>query len=510
MRILLIVILSVLVGLVQIQAQTKTYDIKYVPTLDDDPNDFGMFQQISPTRTLAFCGGSDSRFLFVALNSDGMIERRWKMPFIIHKPSFYYKYDSHSNTLVFLTNELISTAPLSKIRMHLVLLDSNLVEKSNVILDSSITGIPTEFDFRNKFQGISLLDSTILWMSYGATSPELGAKQIALFFSKDGQFIRKTSILDTSESFINVQYPLFQRHSGEIVFLSSKSNSKIKYFVNSLRTSDTTLHVSQKPSIDSLHSGIEAIQTRDGGVALAYYSGNQAIIIKYDKDFQKQWTTTVPGVSDNTPLYFLEGYNRGYYIATKGYDDDYIIQHPEFKNFPYCFQDIVLSRIDTSGKVLFNAYYGTGTCDEEPFDMMQDYTDGGIIISGTYNRPYYNSPCESLCNDGSTYWLFKVDSLGEPAKRIGVTGVEEKTGITNIIKLFPNPASGILSVDYGRTNYFTSIEIIDNRGTILQSSPLEAIASKTTIDISTIASGNYFCRLRSHSFFIARPFVIQR
>jgi hypothetical protein len=514
MRIIIIFLLLTVIGTVSMHSQTKTFDIKYVPVLEDDPNDISNFQQISPTRTLAFCGGGDNRFLFIALNSDGMIEHRWKMPFMIYTPSFFYKYDLQSNTLVFLVTELISTASPIKLRQRLVLLDSNLVEKKNIILDSTITGIATVFDRGIYFQGCTLLDSTILWMSYRYTKTR--TEQIVLHISKDGRILGKTSIMDTN-SYIT-HYPLFQMPTSEILFESSTYNPKIDKYILSLRTSDTAFHFATKLLIDSLYNGSKTkyIPTRDGGIALAYYRGrgvvidNGCTIVKYDRNFKKQWTAFVPGGDLNTNLSLVESRNGGYYIVTTGYDTDYTNQHPEFKNYPDCFQDIVLSRIDTSGKVLFNAYYGTGTCNEAPYGMMQDYTDGGIIISGSYNRPRYNSPCESLCNDVFTYWLFKVDSLGEPAKRIGVTGVEEKTGTTNTIQLFPNPASGMLTVEYGRTNYYTSIEIIDTRGAILQSSPLEATANKTRIEISSIAPGNYFCRLRSRSFFIARPFVIQR
>ncbi|MBS1538372.1 MAG: T9SS type A sorting domain-containing protein, partial [Bacteroidetes bacterium] len=100
---------------------------------------------------------------------------------------------------------------------------------------------------------------------------------------------------------------------------------------------------------------------------------------------------------------------------------------------------------------------------------------------------------------------------GEPAKNKVVTGLKEKIGSTNNdIRLFPNPASGVLTVEFGRSHYFTSIEIIDGSGRILQTSPLESTAGRKNIDISMLTSGSYICRLREQSDVVSRPFVIQR
>ncbi len=510
MRIFFAFILSALIGLTSIQAQTKTYDIKYSQNTEDDPSVYVDFLQISPTRIIATAGAPYGYTIFVILNTDGMIEYKWKSPFITGSSGFY-RYDYQSNTIVFLITENISNSTSTE-QLHLVLLDSNLVMKSNVILDSTVTGIPTVFDKNHiKFKGITLRDSSLLWMSYKYDNTETKPQeQIALHISKDGRIINKTSLFDTSRYIVH--YPLFQMQSGKILYRTSTYFPKKTYPVNSLQTSDTSFQFILQPSIDSLNESTNAnfISTKDTGIALAFYRGSMATVIKYDKNFEKKWTANVPAGDANRSLYLIESRNGGYYIATSGYDSEYIASHPEFKDYPECFEDIILSRIDPSGNIVFSAYYGTGMCNEQPYGMMEDYTDGGIIISGSYNMPKNNSPCESLCQDMDINWLFKVDSLGEPAKRIAVTGIEEKTGNANNVRIFPNPASGTLTVDFGRTGYFTTLEIVDISGRVFQTTPLENKITTVNVDISNLASGNYFCRLRTPSYFIARPFIIQR
>jgi hypothetical protein len=498
MRIILfsIIILTNLIGIRPIHAQIKTYDIK-----TGRGTGYEYLQQISPTRTLAMTADEKSSRVIVAFNGEGIIERQWKSTFGTGHSDFY-RYDSQSNTLVFLADEK---------QQHLVLLDSNLIEKSNIILDSTVTGLPIVFkDIR--FRGISLRDSTILWMS--CSMVEKLKKQIVLHISKDGRIINRNSIVDTNESpLVRTHYPLFQMESGNIIFSSLTSNPKIQYStVSSFRISDTNFQFAPKPIVDSLvlANNITYLPTHDDGLALLYYTNtpirDKAALVKYDKNFQKQWTTYLP-VSNRGEGCIVESRKGGYYIATDGYDTPEAQNHPQYPIS--CFQDLVLSRVDTSGNVLFSTYYGSDLCNEYPYSVIED-NDGGIVVSGLCNSSAGGLLYDCLCRDPLSGWLFKVDSLGEPAKRKVITGVAEKGGKASEIRLFPNPASGVLTVEFGRTGYFTSIEIVDMNGRLFQTSLVEATADRTNVDISALSSGSYFCRVRAGANFIARPFVIQR
>jgi hypothetical protein len=504
-----IIILTIVIGLSpNLNAQIKTYDIKtYSGNIGY--NSFLNFHQISPTRTFALTRRGNGIVSIVALNEYGIIEQQWRSNFHALRgiPSYYY--DRESNTLVYLETEFISTSG-SVASLRLVLLDSNLIEKSNVVLDSTITSMPTEFDKNINFTGIRLLDSSILWMSYPIPRTK-GKEQIILHFSKDGRFIDRASIIDTTG--LSFYDPQLQMHSGKILFINYISYNR--YFKRTLVTSDTSFNFEAKPIIDSsdfFNGAKEIILTSDGGICLGYYYRDslemyKAVIVKYDKNFQKQWTTSVPGYSEYGILQIIESRNGGYYVSTGAINITEYQKYPQY--WKSCFQDITLSRIDTAGNLLFTAYYGTELCTETTYSMIED-ADGGIIISGEYSVHLSNSPCESLCNGADAGWLFKVDSLGEPAKRKVITGVAEKGGKASEIRLFPNPASGVLTVEFGRTGYFTSIEIVDMNGRLFQTSLVEATADRTNVDISALSSGSYFCRVRAGANFIARPFVIQR
>ncbi|MBS1538122.1 MAG: hypothetical protein JST20_10290, partial [Bacteroidetes bacterium] len=420
MRTILITLISFIVALHTVNAQIKTYDIKtYSGNIGY--NSFLNFHQISPTRTFALTRRGNGIVSIVALNEYGIIEQQWRSNFHALRgiPSYYY--DRESNTLVYLETEFISTSG-SVASLRLVLLDSNLIEKSNVVLDSTITGMPTEFDKNINFTGIRLLDSSILWMSYPIPRTE-GKEQIILHFSKDGRFIDRASIIDTTE--LSFYDPQLQMHSGKILFINYISYNK--YFKRTLVTSDTSFNFEAKPIIDStdLFNGAidganEIISTSDGGICLGYYFRDslemyKAVIVKYDKNFQKQWTTSVPGYNGliNGILQIIESRNSGYYVSTGAINITEYQKYPQY--WEDCFQDITLSRIDTAGNLLFTAYYGTELCTETTYSMIED-ADGGIIISGEYSVHLSNSPCESLCTGADAGWLFKVDSLGEPAK----------------------------------------------------------------------------------------------
>lgn len=516
MRIILIIIFS-LIGIFPIHAQIQTFDIKRTPS-GEEPGGYGGFQQISSTRILVMAGNYNEKPFLLALNRDGTVAYQWRTPFLVDRSSMFYSFDSQSNTVVYLCSEyLLGTVP-TPIRLRLVLLDSNLTMKSNIALDSTELGTQTRLDYTTKFQGITLLDSSILLMSYNYYSNTKPQEQIILRISREGRIIKRASIIDTSNSILNIHYPLFQMPSGELVFMSIKYDAKTKKVAHNVSASDTNFQFKKQPVVDSLYDGLQTsfICTKDGGIALAYYYGiYTAVIIKYDKNFKKQWATTVPGNGDHQTLSLIESKNGGYYIATTAIDTMPIHNYPQFKEtYPGCFEDIVLTNIDTSGRVLFSANYGTELCEEDFQDMMEDCTDGGIIICGSYNLPTPLGGCDEVSfacgNNPFTQWLFKVDTLGQPAKRITITGVEKETASISEVLLFPNPTSGKLTVEFGRTGYFTSIEIIDKIGRIFKSIIVENNTNRINIDISSLASGNYYCRLKSHSHFIIRPFIIQK
>ncbi|MBI3258289.1 MAG: hypothetical protein HYZ54_02230, partial [Ignavibacteriae bacterium] len=218
MRLILIFILFFIVSLASLQAQTKTYDIKYNSIYTDDPSGFGNFQQISSTRIISGAHSGGGWAFLLTIDNDGMIVNRWKSSFKESSQQSIYRYDKNSNTLVYIATEL---TPDYTYQLRLVLLDSNLTEKSNTVLDSSVTGMSSIFNNRTKFTGIILRDSTILWMSYFLTTQYIkGLEQTVLHLSKDGKILSRTTIADTNR--YNGTIPVLQMPSGKILYRSAE------------------------------------------------------------------------------------------------------------------------------------------------------------------------------------------------------------------------------------------------------------------------------------------------
>ncbi|MFN8359423.1 MAG: T9SS type A sorting domain-containing protein [Candidatus Kapaibacterium sp.] len=515
MRIILSILFFIIISIPSaVQAQIKIFDIIHIPSDKEPWGSFSDLCRISPTRILAQTTNG-----MVAINNDGTVAHHWWPP----QSTSFYQYDPQSALVVYLASEAIrpdSTLPATR-QLRIVLLDSNLVVKSNTILDSTITGFPTQFDYNINFRICTLLDSSILLISSPVITSK-GKEQMVLRFSRDGRVVGRTSILDTNKSSTTNFTFLFQMHSGQLLFKKTTRYSTMNVSSN-LVTTDTNFQFSEPlaDSNDFKKATAGIIPTRDGGICFGYYyfiyGGAQDLValIKYDKNFKKQWATTLSGTnsSSSSKLFIVESRNGGYYIARTAYDTVEVNNYPKFKPFAYCFDDIALSRIDTGGKVLYTALYGTERQRQVPYSMMEDI-DGGIIISGNHEITPWTW-CEVVSEGAPSEpgdWLFKVDSLGQPAKKVMVTGIEEQTGDGSGVRIYPSPASGMLTIAFERVGYFKSIDIIDIQGRVLYTSVIQEDNKQSylEIDISGFASGSYYCRLRTSSSSITRPFVIQK
>ena len=93
--------------------------------------------------------------------------------------------------------------------------------------------------------------------------------------------------------------------------------------------------------------------------------------------------------------------------------------------------------------------------------------------------------------------IYKTINAGE------VLGVEDRETI-NGITVFPNPASNFVSVN-NENGDLESVQLIDLTGRILKS----VNQNFENIDISKIASGNYFLRIESYEGTITRKLIIE-
>lgn len=506
MRSYIALLLVLCFGFAPVAAQ-HTFDVKY-PIYSSTSASYSGLLRITPTKILANGNNNSTKPVLITFDNDGMITRQLTLSFNIHSSPIYW-FIPDSNMIFMLIAEYLREKP--GYPWHLIRLDTNLNLKSDTRLDSTITGIGSEYNNVDIPSGIILKDSTLIisvgyLVGYGGANSKY--QRVAYRFSQDGKVISTYKF----ERYNNYDEPLYQRSNGEIVWNYTYYDS-LKQSHSGLKTSDTTLTFNPEPLLlnapwfylDS-YDRKSFTPTSDGGFALLNLQGEWPVItttklLKFDSNFHKQWETTLPGI-DARALHLIESKNGGFYIITQSITDTTL----KYEFPASCFLDIALSRVDASGRHIFTAYYGSGYCIQQPMAVLQD-DDGGVIISGIYNRTYAGF-CETTCNERDSTWIFKVDTLGRPARTI--TGVTEGRGMLSM-RLYPNPASGELIIESGQIGFYNSVEIVNIDGKIVHSLIFTDIINlSVNIDISSLSTGTYFCRLRSQTGSITRPFIVQR
>ena len=127
------------------------------------------------------------------------------------------------------------------------------------------------------------------------------------------------------------------------------------------------------------------------------------------------------------------------------------------------------------------------------FSIGMDHYEGDQFFEGTidevrlYNRVLTDEEINSLCDFQST----KIDDLNQK---------------TNFIKLYPNPATEILNIEFEEFNTSAFIEIVDSQGNVILSK--EVISNREEIDLSNFHKGVYILVVRSEKLFITEKFTI--
>ena len=483
-------------------AAQHTFDVKY-PHNSLSSALLRDLYRLTPSKIL--CNGNDgnSTPMLMTIDNNGMIKNQVKFNFKFGSLPFY-RYYSDSNIIVMFITDALN-------RLHHIRLDTNLNLQSDYTIDSNKIGISSQYTFMGRPKYITLADSSIvasLFYSINATSSS--TKRIVLHFERNGIIINRY-IFDSTLTYSDE--PLFQMATGKIVWRTMYYDSLRKTH-SCLRTSDAKFNFDSQKYLDGIlfnwrsYDYKSIIPTADSGFALLTSRGVWPVVptnvlTKFDKGFRKQWEAMVPGVGYDAQ-HIIESKARGFYVITQTISDTTL----EYEYPALCYLDIGLSQIDSSGKYIFTAYYGTKVCTQRPYSAIQD-SDGGIIISALYNTRSESPWCEFTCDNLDSTWIFKVDSLGHPAQRI--TSITESGSNIPVMNIYPNPASGTLIVEFGRAGFYSNIELLDIQGNIVHSSLLnDLIATQAILDISYLADGNYFCRLLSQSGSITRLFIIQR
>ena len=121
-----------------------------------------------------------------------------------------------------------------------------------------------------------------------------------------------------------------------------------------------------------------------------------------------------------------------------------------------------------------------------------------INILKDYLNNYINFDCYQL-------WAADIDENGE-VNAIDLQLLQGLTGIKDLLSpnivIYPNPARDILNISYD--NKIDEIQLIDIEGKILLTSDMNEL------NVSSIASGNYFILLKSVDDILMKKITISR
>lgn len=286
--------------------------------------------------------------------------------------------------------------------------------------------------------------------------------------------------------------------------------------------------------------------------------GPDAIVFKMDSLGNPEWHQCYGGSGSEAVNRLLEVEN-GYVIASSGGSNDGDLEGSGWHGG----SDVWLLKIDYEGKIIWQKCYG-GSDDEWIYKLFQTSDDGIITFSNTHS---FDGDVVGNPSSGSgdpSIWVFKVDSIGNllwkqciggtRAERVygvvkhndskyAVAGemfyspsvdvncsnfvygsmqnywvfgisdttvnvVENEVGIAEI-KIYPNPASSILNIDFP-SNYEvlkTTIEIVDINGRIvLNKKPL---STTNQINIKQLNPGLYIVKIKNNETLITRRIIIQ-
>lgn len=195
----------------------------------------------------------------------------------------------------------------------------------------------------------------------------------------------------------------------------------------------------------------------------------------------------------------------------------YIISPDRYWNI----QGIDMHKLTAKARLNFNGTTsGSGWLDN---GLMQNYgsftfTEDSLILFYRANasqpwsiHPYYTLNTQS--NSTNKVGQIEIDSLwpGQYAfgLRIAPLSIYENTKNKNTVKIFPNPAKDIVTVDLQKWNYGNNqLEIFNSNGTLVHTQFLGNL-KKAEIYLSHLASGLYYLRIKNEKTSHTEKFVLR-
>ena len=226
--------------------------------------------------------------------------------------------------------------------------------------------------------------------------------------------------------------------------------------------------------------GQAIIQTKDGGLAIAGFTASfgagafDIYLIKTDASGTLQWSKTCGGASNDVGSSLVQTSDGGFAVAGyttsygAGSDDVYVVKFDSAGNTCLASEGVVASIVGTGGTA--------STGGTEAAGGKVNYTDSGRVVD-------ISTGFDSICRKKKT------------------TGIYNIAAGLNQIKLYPNPSSNLLNVDFGNQpellNTKVTVEILDITGRVLKSDELQMSSDIYSINISNLNTGLYFMKVSS-------------
>lgn len=209
----------------------------------------------------------------------------------------------------------------------------------------------------------------------------------------------------------------------------------------------------------------------------------------FNNHFQTLWTQD-PGDEGSAPVEGIYQLDAGRLIITGAFDraEDQVRG--------------AIALIDTAGNLL-NDYFAAPGCG--PYEYFS-YMYGGIAaVTPDGNGNFYINGAYHGYNDGTTN-----DTLQRMVSRFyGLeVGVQEHQPEFNPLRVFPNPGSSAIQVEWDTAFNATAIELFDSQGRCLEHRSVVAHSSDR-LDVNTLAQGAYCIRLTGQFGRLAQQWIKQ-
>jgi hypothetical protein len=284
---------------------------------------------------------------------------------------------------------------------------------------------------------------------------------------------------------------------------------------------------------DSYDVGHCVKQTSDGGYILtgytySYGAGSSDLwLIKTDGNGNLEWDNTF---GDTEP-------EHGYSVIQSG--DEYIVTGYT-KSYGEGDYDVWLLKTDNEGNEIWNKTYG-GTEDDRSF-AIQHTSDNNFVVAGfteSFGAGNYDMWLLKIDNAGDTLWTKTIgnDKLNRARSVVQTSdggyiltgdtyiyeqgeynyylvkidpeqgvGINEKIQTKNPAYCYPNPTSGIFTIQ-GKN--IQSIEITNVNGQIIRQLSINNEQSSIEIDLSKYGKGVYFITIQTDNQIFTNKVIVK-